>query len=496
MASAQVTPERELKYTTELWIQDAAILKSIWDIVQNNETTFPGIKELIQEADRTRSFAVLQLLSPEARQDVQAKAVVQVLLPISAALSTVTFVAFLERFRKGPNHYLVNPDRAISTTASVTGGNATDYVGNTKRRTRDGYTGQAKRRSRGNGNEHADNPERRQNINNRVVSEPHTQKGLQGKRLNIRSVEYDGKSSITSYINRLKYMAQSYGSDALLSVLPLAMIGKARTWFDSLPSKSRTAMNSSLDVWYSKLLAYFQKDMSKSLEEADQMKHRFDGKNGAITDVREYMTQKLELYNEAGEQSEDLMVRRLHAGLDPTLKITIHLQKCMNTLDIFQQKVYTAELPAKDQFLEMRHMIDQSRKEERRNFSTARQACRFDTEQTTITPTQGLQSPLLIPKNTATRLFEQDLNAITGQATQTPTHPNETHWPELPPPTHTEISESEELVPVNETLFKMYQDELFFTNASSGSSNRESLESLDGDSAESNLGGHPGVVYR
>jgi len=71
------------------------------------------------------------------------------------------------------------------------------------------------------------------------------------------------------------------------------------------------------------MLAYFRNDVSKSLEEADRIKHRFDGKNGAISDVRKYVTLKLELYNEVREDSKDLKVRRIYTRLDPTLKTIV-----------------------------------------------------------------------------------------------------------------------------------------------------------------------------
>ena len=140
-------------------------------------------------------------------------------------------------------------------------------------------------------------------------------------------------------------MASTYGDSAILPLLPSAMKGAARTWFDSMFLSVRMDMNQSLVLWCEKLTARFRKDPSIACAEADNMLHRFNGEN---SDVREYMTRKMELYQEAGETSEDLMVRRIHAGLDPTLKTSVHLARLGNTFDEFQAKVYNAKAGAKE----------------------------------------------------------------------------------------------------------------------------------------------------
>lgn len=47
------------------------------------------------------------------------------------------------------------------------------------------------------------------------------------------------------------------------------------------------------------------------------MQHAFES-NETVTDARHYCTKKLFLYREPCEENEDLVVRRLHAGLDAT----------------------------------------------------------------------------------------------------------------------------------------------------------------------------------
>ena len=106
-------------------------------------------------------------------------------------------------------------------------------------------------------------------------------------------LEYDGKTSVINYVNRLEYMASTYGDSAILPLLPSAMKGAARTWFDSMFLSVRMDMNQSLVLWCEKLTARFRKDPSIACAEADNMLHRFNGEN---SDVREYMTRKIELY--------------------------------------------------------------------------------------------------------------------------------------------------------------------------------------------------------
>jgi hypothetical protein len=79
-------------------------------------------------------------------------------------------------------------------------------------------------------------------------------------------------------------------------------------------------------------MARFRKDPSIACAEVDNILHRFGGEN---SDVREYIIRKIELYQEAEETSEDLIVRRIYAGLDPTLKTFVYLVRLGNTFDEF-----------------------------------------------------------------------------------------------------------------------------------------------------------------
>ena len=162
-------------------------------------------------------------------------------------------------------------------------------------------------------------------------------------RLRSEDVKFDGgrKTPITSYINRLKFLADTYGDEAVLSVLPLGMIGEAQIWLDSLSEDTLMHMNNDLYEWFEQLRRRFSSNASQALREADQMRHTFEDES--TLDVRKYLSKKQSLYREAGEEVEDLIVRRLHDGLDPTLAAIVSLRLYCNCIDNFQKKVYNAE---------------------------------------------------------------------------------------------------------------------------------------------------------
>jgi hypothetical protein len=108
-------------------------------------------------------------------------------------------------------------------------------------------------------------------------------------------------------------------------------------------------MNESLDKWIDELLSWFQANVSSAIMEADTMKHTFADKSKL--DVQEYITRKIQLYTEAGEDREDLIVRRLYQGLDLTLANAVPLWVGnLNTIRDFTAKVYTQEPSVHTQF--------------------------------------------------------------------------------------------------------------------------------------------------
>jgi hypothetical protein len=89
------------------------------------------------------------------------------------------------------------------------------------------------------------------------------------------------------------------------------------------------------------------------------MKHSFD-KESELT-VRDYLHTKQALYIEAREVNEDLIIRRLHEGLDPTLQLAVKLDST-NTIERFTANVYTQEVSARDQYTSIRKMLKESTK--------------------------------------------------------------------------------------------------------------------------------------
>ena len=106
-----------LLYTTEAWLQDAAMVKSAYGMVFGEEAAFPNVKDIFKENDRAVANGVLRIVDPEMRVEMEAKAVQKLFQQNSSVNSVPAFVAFMERFRKGLNHYRT-PDRHRSVLQS------------------------------------------------------------------------------------------------------------------------------------------------------------------------------------------------------------------------------------------------------------------------------------------------------------------------------------------------------------------------------------------
>jgi hypothetical protein len=168
------------------------------------------------------------------------------------------------------------------------------------------------------------------------------------KRLRPEEVKYTGLTPVTSYINRIKYLTRTYGETVLLASLPMGMMEAAGDWFDSLSDATRDRMNTSLDEWIHQLLSRFKLNSARALATADRMRHTFADESQL--DVRDYLTKKTQLYREAGEEQEDLIVKRLHEGLDPFLAAAAPLRPYDNTIADFTARIYLAEHIARAQF--------------------------------------------------------------------------------------------------------------------------------------------------
>jgi hypothetical protein len=98
------------------------------------------------------------------------------------------------------------------------------------------------------------------------------------------------------------------------------------------------------------------------------MKHSFADES--VLDVREYITKKQSLYVAAREKDEDLIVRRIHDGLDPTLASTISLRDSYNTMNDFCSKVYSVEHKARAQYQQLQDQLQAQFKLMEDKFST------------------------------------------------------------------------------------------------------------------------------
>jgi len=394
----QEIPNMALRYTTEAWTQDAAVVKVVHEMVFGDDNMYPEIQEIFNDTDKPTANAVLRLLEPAARIEAEARALQGTTVQTHSCRNAATWTNFMERFRRGPNHYSSpEPDRGF-VRPSIERHNATPQP-----------------------REHT--PVRSEQ-RNPAIAPSFTNK------LKQRDLEYDGTTPVTSYINRLSYMAQTYGEEAVLGLLPTAMQGNAKIWFDSIFPATRMQMNSSFDMWVNKLTNRFRVDPSKSLEKGDRMLHRFELTGNAeedkhiVVDVREYLNLKGQAYLEAGEESEDLIVRRLHAGLDPTLKIAVHLNK-YNSVDAFTSKVYAAEESARDQHESLVQRIKAASRPERRynyNYNSYGNRIynnRNYTETAIAEPPRALvpldpQPMRYIPREAAKRITEEVVKAATA----------------------------------------------------------------------------------
>jgi hypothetical protein len=132
-------------------------------------------------------------------------------------------------------------------------------------------------------------------------------------------------------------MARRFTDQLILGHLPLAMEGLAAQWLDSLPESLITMMDHDLELWFRQLRLRFAADISEVLARADALRHSFADEDNL--DVRQYMSEKVQLYSEAGETSEDSIVRRVHRDLDPELGRDVRLHACGNTIAGFQADV-------------------------------------------------------------------------------------------------------------------------------------------------------------
>ena len=109
-------------------------------------------------------------------------------------------------------------------------------------------------------------------------------------------------------------------------------------WYLSLSDKKTDKMAQSLDEWERQLRARFQKDQLDARDEVDKLKFSFDREDQLS--LREYVTKKAHLLEDAGFQDEDEVVYRIWTGLDPILMNAIQLSHRDNSFSNFTLTLY------------------------------------------------------------------------------------------------------------------------------------------------------------
>ena len=163
-------------------------------------------------------------------------------------------------------------------------------------------------------------------------------------------------------------------------------------------------------------------DAGSAVIEADAMQHSYEMEdNGKGKSVRDYVTKKRALYIEAGERNEDLIIRRLHRGLDPMLASAVHLRTDRpNTFEHFTREVYTQDPVARAAYDNQQKKIqDATKKQEeetkKRELSMITQRSR-----------QQEPQPRFIPRDAARVIgqrFAQETRYPYGQRYQSPNAP-------------------------------------------------------------------------
>ena len=105
-------------------------------------------------------------------------------------------------------------------------------------------------------------------------------------------------------------------------------------------------MSESLLVWKDQLRRRFGTDTMDSLDEANRLQFRWDWEEQM--DLRQYVTRKVMLREEAGILDEDQQVKMIWRGLEANLMATVSpLLGGGNTLEGFTEELYQHEYPAK-----------------------------------------------------------------------------------------------------------------------------------------------------
>ena len=160
-------------------------------------------------------------------------------------------------------------------------------------------------------------------------------------------MEFDPKRhKVALFLKRMDQMSKQYGAHAVLDVLPLCVKNDALEWYTGLNQNTTDRMSESLAVWKDQLRRRFASDSMDALDEAHRLRFRWDCED--TMDLRQYVTRKVMLLEEADIFNKDQQVKMVWRGLDPHLMSTVSpLSGGGNTLEGFTEELYQHEYAAK-----------------------------------------------------------------------------------------------------------------------------------------------------
>ena len=308
--------------TGDDYVRDAAILVETWEAEGGHAPR--TVAHLLRDIDYAAAKAALSMLPRRRRNQFQTVAQQQVYGAYSPAKFPDLFHRIIERFHQGPPDYDDDANEGRELPSRPPPLNRTPEI--PRAFSPPGHCGYTSR---------GDQDRPRPSTRDREQGFNYAAAGL--KAFQPRHISFNGSLPVTTYISRLRRMARCYSEKAVLTNLPLAMEGDAGEWMDGLPQSLLEDMDDSLDMWIDQLRLRFSSNISEVLAKADALRHSFAEED--TLSVRQFLSQKVQLYREAGETSEDTMVRRMHRDLDPELARDVRLYAAGNTLADFQSQV-------------------------------------------------------------------------------------------------------------------------------------------------------------
>src|SRR2546421_3544940 len=169
-------------------------------------------------------------------------------------------------------------------------------------------------------------------------------------------MQYEPKATgVALFIKHISQIADLHGTSAFLKQLPLCMCSEAMEWYASLEEDTTEWMAHSLHLWASELCLCFQKDRLQCREEADRLQFSFARED--TLSLRQYITQKRNLYDESGLKDTDEIVHHLWRGLDPILMNSIRPYDTGNNMTNFCTALYEQEYSARQVWRSQHQMM-------------------------------------------------------------------------------------------------------------------------------------------